>query len=159
MPTRTKSKHPRENAPISDDDARKALVAMLFKQLLGLLAAKTSIQRLANTSPTSDSWYGINEVLSSIKHMISNFDVEFSREALEKYGAAIELSADGHRVGWKSSNRHEMIRPHTVSSAIHDHHIHSHQTNDLPKETLIQQEMVLGLADSKTTSLHTPTTV
>lgn len=157
-PTRTKSKHLRENASISGDDARKALVAMLFKQHLGLLAAKTSIQHLGNTSPTSDSWYDINEVLSSIKHMISNIDVEFSREALEKYGAALELPADGHRVRWQSSNRHEMIRPHTGSSAIHDYHIHSHQTSDLPKETPIQQEMVLGLADSKTTSLHTPTT-
>ncbi|KAF3407594.1 Frequency clock protein [Talaromyces pinophilus] len=157
-PTRTKSKHLRDNAHISDDDARKALVAMLFKQHLGLLAAKASIQRIANISPSSDSWYDINEVLSSIKHMISNIDVEFSREALEKYGAALELSADGHRVRWQSSNRHEIVRPHTGSSVIHDYYINSHQANDLPKETSIHHENVLGLAESRTTSLRTPAT-
>lgn len=156
-PTRTKSKHMRDNAPISEDDARKALVAMLFKQHLGLLATKASIQHLANTSPTPDSWYDLNELLGSIKDMVSNIDVEFSREALEKYGAALELSADGHRVRWQSSNRHEIIRPHTGSSVIHDHHINSHQTNDLPKETSIHHENVLGLAGSRTTPLHTPT--
>jgi hypothetical protein len=97
-PTRTKSKHLRDNAPISDDDARKVLVAMLFKQHLGLLPAKASIQHLANTSPTSDSWYDPNELLESIKQMVSNIDVEFSREALKKCGAALELSVDGHCV-------------------------------------------------------------
>lgn len=157
-PTRIKSKHMRANAPVSDDDARKALVALLFQHHLGFLAAQASIQHPTNTSPNSDSWYDLKEMLDSIKHMISDIDVEFSHDALKKYGSTLELSADGHRVRWQTSNRHDMMRSYTSSSVINDYYIYSHQSNIDPKKTPISQEIILGLGDSKTTSLHKTTT-
>lgn len=155
-PASTKSKLVRDDTSISEDDARKALVAMLFKQHLGLSAAKASIQHLANTSPTPDPWYDLNETLGSIKQMVSTIDVEFSREALKKYGAALELSADGHRVRRHGSDPQGLTRPSTGPTAIHDHP-HSHHTSDLLKKRSKYSETILGLAESKTTSLHKST--
>lgn len=152
-PARAKSKPMRDNALISEDDARKALVVMLFKQHLGLSTAKASIQHLANTSPPPNSWYDLNETLGSIKQMVSTIDVEFSREALKKYGAALELSADGHCVRQQGSDPQGLTRPSTGSSVVYDHP-HFHHTNDLLKKRSTHTETVLGLAESKTTSLH-----
>jgi hypothetical protein len=152
---RTKSKHMRDKTPASEDDARKALVAMLLKQHLSFLAAKANSQHLANTSPSSNSWYDLNEMLSTIKHMITNIDVDFSREALREYGTALELAADGHRVRWQTSNGQGLTRSHTGSTVLYDH-LHNHQMNDLPRKESIHHEIVLGLAESDTTSLHKP---
>lgn len=149
-PTLTKSKSMRDNALVLDDDARKAFVAMLFKQHLGLLAAKASIQHLANISPTLDSWYNLNETLSTIKHLVSHIDVDFSRDALREYGGALELSADGDRLRWQNSNRHNMMRSRTSLSMAYEN-MNNHQTNAIPNKAAVHQDLVLGLGENRTT--------
>lgn len=145
--TTTKSKRMGNNVLISGDDGLEALVAMLFKHRLSLVT-KTSQQDSANASSSSDSWYDVNEILTSVKHTISAIDVGFIREALKEYGTPLELSADGCSVRWETSNQHGLVRRHMWSNLMYDH-IHNDQTS-------IHQEMVLGLAESNTTALQKP---
>ncbi|EED17680.1 hypothetical protein TSTA_114840 [Talaromyces stipitatus ATCC 10500] len=149
--TATKSKHMSDNTPVSGDDALKAIVTMLFKQRLGV-ATKTNHHHFENTSQPPDAWFDVNDTLNSIKHVISNIDPDFAREALKEHGTPLELSSDGCSVRWTASSRRGLA----WSNLMYDH-VRSHPKAQDFRSKSIHPETVLGLAGSNTTSLHRPT--
>lgn len=114
-----------------DDDAHMAVVVMLFEQLLRSSAVGTDDLHLPNVkdSPSDchGSWFSVDEMLNSVKQMITHVDIDFTRKAIRQYSTNLQLSADGDSLRWQPNGKRNESTQLCGTNDLRHKHTSSHQ--------------------------------